>query len=923
MGAERDRVEEFGKLENGLRQAGDWYRWGPYVSERQWGTVREDYSADGDAWNYLPHDHARSRAYRWGEDGLAGFCDIEQRLCLALALWNGRDPILKERAFGLTSGQGNHGEDVKEYWWYLDAIPSHAWNRWRYHYPQAPFPYQDLISVNASRDRTQPEYELLDTGVFDDDRYWIVEVHYAKAGPDDLLMTISVTNAGPDTATLHVLPTAWFRNTWSWDGSERPVLGAATADPAVVSVAHPFCGELELIAGPGPDGALPDALFCENETNLARVYGAEPVTPYPKDGINDHVIGGAPTVNPARTGTKCAFWYQVTVAGGASAELRLRLRPATSGGAAAPVVGTALGSAAPGATAPVVGSALGADFDRVVARRRAEADEFYDELTPRDASADEAMVMRQAFAGMLWSKQLFYYDVARWLDGDPGQPPPPSERLTGRNSHWRNFDSFDIMSMPDKWEYPWFAAWDLAFHCVALAHVDPAFAKYQLILLCREWFQHPSGTLPAYEWNFSDVNPPVQAWAALQVFAVDEGRDVEFLSRVFDKLLVNFTWWVNLEDAGGRNVYEGGFLGLDNIGPLDRSNLPVGGVLEQSDATGWMGAYAIALGGIATVLVQSGERPASDLVVKFLEHFAAIHDALDSQGLWDPEDGFYYDRLVTPSGQQVPIKVRSMVGMIPLLAAAVVSEADLRQALIFGKQFADLLGRADMTDVDALRERGIMRPVGGDQRLLLSLAGRDRLSRLLARLFDESEFLSPHGLRALSVYHRSHPYMLSVEGVTASIDYEPAESTTALFGGNSNWRGPVWFPLNYLIISALERYHRFFGDDYTVEYPTGSGNWLTLDKVAADLQDRLISIFTRGPDGRRPCFGGASLLQSDPAWRDNVVFGEYFHGDNAAALGASHQTGWTGLIADVIRRRYGLVHSIGDVVISVVQQNRP
>jgi hypothetical protein len=901
MGAERDRVAEFGRLENGLRQAGEWYRWGPYVSERQWGTVREDYSADGDAWNYLPHDHARSRAYRWGEDGLAGFCDIEQRLCLALALWNGRDPILKERAFGLTSGQGNHGEDVKEYWWYLDAIPSHAWNRWRYHYPQAPFPYQDLISVNAARNRREPEYELLDTGVFDDNRYWIVEVHYAKAGPDDLLMAISVTNAGPDTATVHVLPTAWFRNTWSWsdDGPAPPVLGAAAADPAVVSIAHPFCGELELIAGPGPDGTLPDALFCENETNMARVYGAEPVTPYPKDGINDHVISGAPTVNPARTGTKCAFWYRVTLAGGASAELRLRLRPAG------------------------VGSALGADFDRMVARRRAEADEFYDELTPRDATADEAMVMRQAFAGMLWSKQLYYYDVTRWLDGDPGEPAPPPERLTGRNSHWRNFDAFDIMSMPDKWEYPWFAAWDLAFHCVTLAHVDPAFAKYQLILLCREWFQHPSGTLPAYEWNFSDVNPPVQAWAALQVFAVDEGRDLEFLSRVFDKLLMNFTWWVNLEDAGGRNVYEGGFLGLDNIGPLDRSNLPVGGVLEQSDATGWMGSYAIGLGGIATILVQSGERPASDLVVKFLEHFAAIRDALDSQGLWDPEDGFYYDRLVTPSGNQVPIKVRSMVGMIPLLAAAVVSEADLRQALIFGKQFADLMGRENLVDVGAMRDRGVLRPVGGDQRLLLSLAGPDRLSRLLARLFDESEFLSPHGLRSLSAYHRDHPYALEVEGVTASIDYEPAESTTPLFGGNSNWRGPVWFPLNYLIISALERYHRFFGDDHTIEYPTGSGNRLTLDKVAADLQDRLISIFTRGPDGRRPCFGGNELLQSDAAWRDNVVFGEYFHGDNAAALGASHQTGWTGLVADIIRRRYGLVRSIGDAVITVAQQNRP
>ena len=628
MGAERDRVAEFGKLENGLRLAGDWYRWGPYVSERQWGTVREDYSADGDAWNYLPHDHARSQAYRWGEDGLAGFCDIEQRLCLSLALWNGRDPILKERAFGLTGPQGNHGEDVKEYWWYLDAIPSHAWNRWRYHYPHAAYPYQQLIDVNASRSRLEPEYELLDTGVFGDGRYWITEVGYAKASPDDLLMTISVTNAGPDAATLHVLPTAWFRNTWSWGGPDaaeaRPVLGAAAGGG--VTVSHPFCGELELIAGPGPDGAPPAALFCENETNVARLYGAAPVTPYPKDGINDHVISGSPTVNPERTGTKCAFWYQVTLAGGASAELRLRLRPAS-------------GEAAAGA--------LGSEFGQVVARRRGEADEFYDELTPRDASADEAMVMRQAFAGLLWGKQLFYYDVARWLDGDPGQPEPPPERLTGRNSHWRNFDAFDIMSMPDKWEYPWFAAWDLAFHCVALAHVDPAFAKYQLILLCREWFQHPSGTLPAYEWNFSDVNPPVQAWAALEVFAVDEGRDLEFLSRLFDKLLVNFTWWVNLEDAGGRNVYEGGFLGLDNIGPLDRSHLPVGGVLEQSDATGWMGFFAIEMGRIATVLAQSGERPASDLVLKFLEHFAAIRDALDSQGLWDNTDGFYYDRLVT------------------------------------------------------------------------------------------------------------------------------------------------------------------------------------------------------------------------------------------------------------------------------------
>jgi hypothetical protein len=898
MGAERDRVAEFGKLEDGLRQASDWYRWGPYVSERQWGTVREDYSPDGQAWDYLPHDQARSRAYRWGEDGLAGFCDVEQRLCLGLALWNGKDPILKERAFGLTGEQGNHGEDVKEYWWYLDAIPSHAWNRWRYHYPQAAYPYEDLIETNRSRNRQQPEYELLDTGVFAENRYWIVEVRYAKASPDDLLMSISVTNAGPDTETLHVLPTAWYRNTWSWDGSAKPVLNAA--GPGTVRTCHPFCGDLELVAAPGPDGTVPAALFCENETNVARLFGAAPQTPYPKDGINDHVVSGTATVNPAQAGTKCSFWYQVTLEAGATAELRLRLRPQSGDGAARP----------------------GSGFTEVLATRQAEADEFYDELTPRDASADEAMVMRQAFAGMLWSKQLFYYDVARWLDGDPGQPPPPAGRANGRNARWRNFDAFDIMSMPDKWEYPWFAAWDLAFHCVALAHVDPAFAKYQLIVLCREWFQHPNGALPAYEWNFSDVNPPVQAWAALEVFAIDGGRDLNFLSRVFDKLLVNFAWWVNLEDPNGNNVYEGGFLGLDNIGPLDRSKLPVGGILEQSDATGWMGSYAIALGTIATVLNRSGHRPTGDLVLKFLEHFAGIRDALASQGLWDEEDGFYYDRLVTPSGAQVPVKVRSMVGIIPILAAAMVDENDLRRALTLGKRFASLLGREDLADPAKLREAGLLRGHPGDQRLLLSLAGPDRLERLLTRLFDENEFLSPHGLRALSAWHRDHPYVLEVEGVTASIDDEPAESTTPMFGGNSNWRGPIWFPLNYLIVAALERYHRFFGDDFTVEYPAGSGKHLTLDVIAADLQDRLISLFTRDGNGRRACFGGTEIMQNDPAWRDNLIFAEYFHGDNGAALGASHQTGWTGVIADIIRRRYGVVPTIGDIIRTIDVENR-
>ncbi len=607
MGAERDRVAGFGRLDYGLRQAGDWYRWGPYVSERQWGTVREDYSPDGDAWNYLPHDHARSRAYRWGEDGLAGFCDINQRLCLGLALWNGQDPILKERLFGLTSSQGNHGEDAKEYWWYLDAIPSHAWNRWCYHYPQAQFPYAELVAENASRNRSEPEFELLDTGAFDDDRFWIVTVDYVKAGPDDLLMRIGVTNAGPEPASLHVLPTAWFRNTWAWgddvDVAARPIL-AAVRGSGQPPGPHPFVGDLDLLAGPGPDGSPPELLFCDNETNTALLFDSEPITPYPKDGIGDHVTSGAATVNPGQTGTKCSAWYRLTLAGGQSAELRLRLMPATTGGT------------------------LGADFDRVLALRQGEADEFYAALTPDAASADEAMILRQAFAGMLWSKQLYYYDVGRWLDGDPGQPPPPGQRLAGRNCHWRSFDAFDIMAMPDKWEYSWFAAWDLAFHCVALAHLDPAFAKYQLILLCREWFQHPSGALPAYEWDFGDVNPPVQAWAALEVFAVDGGRDIEFLSRVFDKLLINFTWWVNREDAEGNNLFEGGFLGLDNIGPIDRSHLPVGGILEQSDATGWMGFYAMAMASIALVLHRSGQRPGTDLMMKFLEHFATIRDLL-------------------------------------------------------------------------------------------------------------------------------------------------------------------------------------------------------------------------------------------------------------------------------------------------------
>jgi hypothetical protein len=873
--------------------ADDWDLWGPYLSERQWGTVREDYSADGGAWSYLPHDHARSRAYRWGEDGLAGFSDIEQRLCLAVALWNGRDPILKERPFGLTGPEGNHGEDVKDYWWYLDAVPNHSWNRWRYHYPQGAFPYEDLVAENGRRGRHDPEYELLDTGVFDQERYWIVEVHYAKASATDVLMSVHVTNAGPDPDVLHVLPTAWFRNTWSWcPGASRPELAAAT--DATVSIAHPTLGELELLAGPGPEGTSPTLLFCENETNLQRLYGAADAPPYPKDGVNDHVVSGASSVNPARRGSKSAAWYRVAVAPGASVELRLRLRPAGSG--------------------PLPEAALGSDFDRVVAARRAEADEFYAGLTPAAASPDEAMVMRQAFAGMLWSKQLYYYDVARWLDGDAGLPTPPAARRTGRNARWRSFNAFDVMSMPDKWEYPWFASWDLAFHCVALAHVDPAFAKGQLLLVCREWFQHPNGALPAYEWDFGDVNPPVQAWAALEVFAIDGGRDLDFLSRVFDKLLVNFTWWVNREDADGSNLFEGGFLGLDNIGPLDRSHLPVAGRLEQSDATGWMAMYALAMTTIAAILHRTGSRPALDLVHKFLEHFAVIREAMDEQGMWDDADGLFYDRIRTPDGHVVPVRAHSMVSIVPMLAVAVVDEQMLDPALAAGKRFAAFIDRHGLGDPEKLTGAGVLRGEPGERRLLVGAVGVDRVDRLLRRLFDPSEFLSPYGLRSVSAFHRDHPYVLDVEGTRAAVDYEPAESTSDMFGGNSNWRGPVWFPLNYLVTSALVRYHRFFGADMSVEYPTGSGRLHHLDAVADDLWARLASIFTVGPDGRRPCFGWVERAQHDPAWKDNLMFHEYFHGDNAAGLGASHQTGWTGIVADVIRRRHGMVASIDEII---------
>jgi hypothetical protein len=876
MSVERERVERFGRLENGLRDASEWYHWGPYLSERQWGTVREDYSDGGTAWESFSHEQARSRAYRWGEDGLAGFSDVEQRLCLGLALWNGRDSILKERIFGLTGNEGNHGEDAKEYWWYLDALPSHAWNRWRYHYPQRAFPYGELVAENGRRSKMDPEYELLDTGAFDEDCYWIVEVDYAKADPHDLLMAVRVTNAGPEADTLHVLPTAWYRNTWSWGGPEETRPNLRAAGEARIETTHPFLGDLELVAHDAPDGAAPDVVFCDNETNTARLFGSPSATSTPKDGINDHVVQGAPTVATGG-GTKAAFWYRVTVEPGATVTLRVRLRPAAEAVDA------------------------WADFDDVVAKRAAEADEFYAELTPEAASADEAGVLRQALAGMLWSKQLYYYDVARWLDGDRGQPTPPGSRRGGRNAGWRTFDAFDIMSMPDKWEYPWFAAWDLAFHCVALAHVDPAFAKYQLVLLCREWFQHPSGALPAYEWSFDDINPPVQAWAALEVFVIDGGRDDAFLSRVFDKLLVNFTWWVNREDRDGSNLFEGGFLGLDNIGPIDRSHLPAGYMLEQSDATGWMAFYALSMAAIASILAARG-RPATDLVVKFVEHFALISRALNEQGLWDEEDGFYYDRLRLPNGSTVLVKVSSIVGVLPLLAVVVVDEAGIEQARRLDKRSAVLLEERT-TDLQRLVDAGLIRDKTLESRLLLGVVRVDRVFRLLTRLFDQEAFLSPYGLRAVSRFHAENPFALDLDGVRTVIDYEPAESATGMFGGNSNWRGPIWMPVNYLVVSALERYADYFHDTMTVEYPTGSGNRVTLETAAADLRERLISLFLVGADGRRPCFGWIDRFQTDANWKDNLLFNEYFHGDNGAGLGASHQTGWTGLVADLIIRR--------------------
>ncbi|MFL5671818.1 MAG: MGH1-like glycoside hydrolase domain-containing protein [Chloroflexota bacterium] len=890
-GVERTRMEDAGHPENGWREASPWYQWGPYLAERAWGSVREDYTAGGDAWASFPHDHARSRAYRWNEDGMAGLTDVFNRLSLSLALWNGVDPILKERMFGLAGPEGNHGEDVKDYWWYLDALPSGSWLRWRYHYPQAAFPYEDLVRTNAARSKLEPEYELIDTGVFDEDRYWIVEVHYAKESPTDILMRVTVRNRGPETATLHVLPTLWFRNEWNWNpAGGKPGL-AATAGGSRIEAHHADLGEYVLEVGPNPDGTRPELLFCENETNLERIDGSPNATPYPKDGINDHVISKAGTVNTAGTGTKAAAWYRLTVPAGETAEVRLRLHRADE----APGNGVA--------TSDVLGTA----FEQTMRRREAEADEFYAELRRDDTTDEEARIMRQAFAGMLWSKQYYGYNVARWLDGDPGLPPPPPERKQGRNADWRHFDAADIMSMPDPWEYPWFAAWDLAFHAVTLAHVDPAFAKYQLLLLCREWFQHPHGALPAYEWSFDDVNPPVHAAAAYMVFAIDGRRDYQFLRRVFHKLLLNFTWWLNREDKEGNDLFSGGFLGLDNIGAFDRSHLPLGTELEQSDATAWMFQYCITMLRIATVLSEH-DPTYEDFQTTFMEHAVRIGTAMNRSGLWDETDGFFYDALKLADGSSVPIKVHSMVGLIPLLPVASIQARIVRRSQALGKRFASFMEGLDLTG-ESLREGGYVTGRPGHEFLQLSVVPPARLGKLLGEMLSEDGFLSPHGLRALSRRHRDQPFRLDLGGLTAEVDYEPGESKSGLFGGNSNWRGPVWMPTNYMVILSLWNWDSFMGDGFLVEYPTGSGTEVRLRDVSDDLARRLVSIWLPDEKGRRPVFGTYEKFQTDPEWRDLLWFHEYFHGDTGAGLGASHQTGWTGLVAHLLCRD-GLIDAI-------------
>ena len=877
----RKLTAEEQRLEESRQRKVHWKRWGPYLSERQWGTVREDYSAYGTAWDSFPHDHARSRTYRWGEDGIAGISDRHQVLCFALAMWNGRDPILKERLFGLTGPEGNHGEDVKEYYFYLDSTPTHSYMKMLYKYPLAEFPYADLVAENRRRGKDRPEYELIDTGVFHEDRYFDVFVEYAKSSAEEILIRITAHNRGPEAAKLELLPTLWFRNTWSWgNDGRRPRMAVGPAGSNSIEAEQHYYGKRWLVCE-----GRPEFLFTENETNFHQLYGSPNASPYVKDAFHNYVIHGRrDAVNPAATGTKAAARYQLETPSGGSAVVKLVLTDRNP------------------AEAP-----QGKQFDEIFTRRIAEAGDFYAARTPENLSDDARNVQRQAFAGMLWSKQFFYYDVRAWLDGDPSGPPPPPERQNGRNRDWRHLYNADIISMPDKWEYPWYAAWDLAFHCIPLAVVDPDFAKEQLVLLLREWYMHPNGQLPAYEWAFGNVNPPVHAWACWRVYKIEKrirGKaDRAFLERVFHKLLLNFTWWVNRKDPEGMNVFQGGFLGLDNIGVFDRSApLPTGGHIEQSDGTSWMGMYCLNMLAIALELAK--ENPAyEDVASKFFEHFVYIAHAMndiagEGISLWDDEDGFYYDVLHMPNGERRRMKVRSMVGLIPLFAVETLEPEVIEKLPGFRRRMQWFIdNHPDVPEhIDSTQKSG------KGVRRLLSLVNRRQLVRVLRYMLDEAEFLSGYGIRALSRHHQDNPYILSVNGNEHRVDYVPGESNTSLFGGNSNWRGPIWFPVNFLLIESLQKFHYYFGDELKVEFPTGSGQQRTLWDVAACVSRRLAHIFLRDGAGRRPVFGHADKFQNDPLWNEYVPFHEYFHGDTGAAVGASHQTGWTGLVAKLIEQ---------------------
>jgi hypothetical protein len=867
-------VTEQKRLNISREQGVPWKKWGPYLSERQWGTVREDYSSDGNAWNYFSHDQARSRAYRWGEDGLAGISDDNQHLCFAIALWNGRDPILKERLFGLTNSEGNHGEDVKEYYFYLDSTPTHSYMKYLYKYPQREFPYGDLVATNGRRSREEMEYELLDTGIFDDDRYFDVFVEYAKADPEDVLIRISVHNRGPEAAQIHVLPTLWFRNTWcSGEGDSKPALGGSNGGD--VHASHPHLGDYFLQC----DGA-PELLFTENESNVNRLWGQANPSPYVKDAFHRYLIAGdKEAVNPARTGTKAAAHYLLNIPAGSSKVVRLRL------------------------SAKAAANRF-KDFDKMFSDRLADADEFYERITPHSLSEDEVRVHRQALAGMLWSKQYYYFDVDKWLSEHDSHPLTGSGKGGARNSEWFHMLNNDIISMPDKWEYPWYAAWDLAFHTIALSLVDFDFAKEQLLLMLRNLYAHPNGQIPAYEWNFSDVNPPVHAWATLFLYRIESelGRaDLRFLERSFQGLMLNFNWWVNRKDPDGRNVFAGGFLGLDNIGVFDRSApLPTGGYLDQADGTAWMAFYCLCMLEIALILTEY-DPMYEELAGRFLEHFVWIAYAMDRLGqnhdeMWDTADGFFYDLLHLPNGEAMRLKVRSMVGLLPLCASTVFEHGTaakhpkvLEWIELFGKRHPEVVKKiAAASDIS----------VGGYLgRRLATVCNKEKLLRILGYMLDEKEFFSPYGIRSLSRYHLEHPFVFRLAGHEHRVDYLPAESNSGMFGGNSNWRGPIWMPVNTLIIRGLLNMYPFYGDDFKVECPTGSGNYMTLFEVAEEIAGRLSSIFQRDEKGNRPLYGGTKKFQEDPHWRDYILFYEYFHGDNGAGLGASHQTGWTGLIA--------------------------